>query len=216
MLTVGLVAEGTHDYLMLEPFIRRELSKREIDDITFKFLQPYQDATGSMSGGGWPRVVAWCKTHSGTGLETFFTPLFAGDPECDVIIIHVDGDALEMLVPHTAVQISIPVPDKVTRVDTLVAAIEDFLNAPTSCRSKIALALPVLHTEAWILAAENYPQDPCTIDAKAEFRNSYDFTQTRLADYYRQKVAAATGSNWTDPACYSYSKFSSEVGGLDL
>lgn len=165
MAVIGIVAEGTHDFIMLDPFIRAELAKKVGQGITIKALQPAPDATGKMTDGGWGKVMGWCQKYAGAKLETFFKPLFSGDVPCDAIIVHLDGDALEVMAPHTAVVIPSGQLNPDARVKLVVAALEGILS-PAARRNKVAFAVPVLHTEAWVLAAENSHPSPASIDKK--------------------------------------------------
>jgi hypothetical protein len=214
MVTVGLVAEGTHDFIMLEPFIRAELSKKNINNLSFRTLQPTPDETGKMSRGGWARVLTWCQTYAGANIDTFFTPLFAGDPSCDIIVIHLDGDALEQIEPHTSVAIP-QNPDPSSRVASLVAAVEEWLNAAPETRRRLVCAIPVQHTEAWVLAAEDNGHDYSSDDAKAEFRKEHT-RKGGLERFYRQKVLAATRGAFTPPSCASYQAFAGECDAVEL
>ena len=214
MVTVGLVVEGTHDFLMLQPLVTVELRKRTADAISFRHLQPMQDATGSYGGGGWSRVATWCLTNAGANLETFFSPLFANDPGCDLIVIHLDGDALEKLEPHT--QIAIPQqPISVQqRVSTLTAIIDRWLSISAQRRSNLAFALPVLHTEAWIVCAEGIHHCEA-IDAKQLFRSTFvPATHGKLAVFYENRSSAVQPVYAHMQHSISYQAFSQEVAAV--
>lgn len=213
MLTIGLVAEGAHDFIMLEPFIRREVRRRTGREIRFRKLQPAPDQTGTMADGGWSRVIAWCKLYAGDAIETFFTPVFAGDVPCDVIIVHLDGDALEEVRAHTTVIIPSPVPSIEVRLCVLTEVLEECLAASPDSRRRIALALPVLQTEAWMLAAEGDSGRVEGIDAKREFRRSYRQHSGGMAKKYTSRVRNI-GANPNAEVCISYQRFVSEVNNL--
>jgi hypothetical protein len=216
MFKVGLVAEGTHDFIMLSPLIAHELAKLSIHEVVFRSLQPIQDETGKMSGGGWSRVLSWCQRYNGPALDTFFAPLFEGDAGCDAIVIHLDGDALALIAPHTTVAIPSPNPDIKIRVQTIAKAIEGWLATDQERRQKLALAIPVLSSEAWILAAESFAGDPSAVDAKVEFRKEHDFRTMKLEHYYAQRVKKATEPLAVEPSCDSYCAFAIEISNLKL
>ena len=135
MVTVGLVAEGTHDFIMLESFIKAELAKKGVAEVKIRTPQPTPDETGTMSRGGWTRVLAWCKTHSAEKIDTFFSPLFANDPACDLVVLHVDGDALEHMGSHTT-RVIPQDPSVEARVAAVMEAIEEWLDLAPERRKK--------------------------------------------------------------------------------
>jgi hypothetical protein len=211
MITIGLVAEGWHDYLMLEPLISAELGRRTTERLSFKHLHPMQDATGSYDRGGWSKVLAWCISNSGDGLETYFTPLFAGDPACDLIVVHLDGDALESLGPHTVVSVPDgPIPVSV-RIATLTSIVEDWLKPDPERRRRLALALPVQHTEAWILCAEGVVN--CEeVDAKTLFRGTFSRRGGhKLSAFYKRRSNAIRVEEQRMEKSISYQSFCGEL-----
>ncbi|WGD31878.1 hypothetical protein AncyloWKF20_08680 [Ancylobacter sp. WKF20] len=214
MLIIGLVAEGTHDFIMLDPFIRQELEARTGQPVKFKALQPMQDQTGAMTSGGWSRVVAWCKSNAGSRIDTFFEPIFEGDEVCSAIVVHLDGDALELIGSHTTVAIPLPVNDVATRVSLLVEILENLLAASDLRRSMLAFALPVLQTEAWVLDAEGSASNCETLDAKAEFRKNYG-PRERIVHRYQERAQGIQGSASAEN-CLSFQHFKSELRKLPL
>lgn len=148
MLTIGLVAEGPHDFIMLKPIIADLLKRRTSSQLDFRELQPIQDETGSHTGGGWSRVMAWCKDHSGERTRTFFTPLFSNQRPCDIIVIHLDGDALELVKPHTDIEIPETIIEVDLRLHLLKAITKEWLTSPPKIEERTAFAFPVLHSES--------------------------------------------------------------------
>ena len=203
MITIGLVAEGPHDLITLSALIAAEVAKKSGEPVRFKHLQPYPDATGEYSGGGWPRVVAWCLDNAGDHLKTFFAPLFAGDAACDFLVIHLDGDAMDLVAPHTTVQLPAhPVTDQ-TRVQYLKEAVLGWLQPTAAHSGALVFAIPILQTEAWVLLAEGVVADCEKINAKEAFRATH--TRGKMADYYSRRAGLA--SKRTDSiaeASYSY------------
>lgn len=185
MITIGLVVEGTHDYLMLEPLIAYEISQRFGKSVQFRYLQPAPDATAGFGGGGWHRVMAWCGANAGPQLATYFTPLFADDTPCDAIVIHLDGDSLELAGIDTPAD---PIP-VTKRVELISTAISEWLRAEENFKHKIAHAIPVLQTEAWILGAEGIKYEHA--NAKDEFRKSYNLpADGPVRNFYRRRASS--------------------------
>lgn len=215
MVTVGLVAEGVHDFFMLDPFIRKVLSDRIGTTIRYRNLQPMPDQTGNLGDGGWSRVIAWCKNNAGDRLETFFTPLFAGEQPCHAIVVHLDGDALEVVGSHTSVVIPSDVRDVSQRVTLLSDVLKECLSLHESRRRKIAFAIPVLQTEAWILAAEGFVGDVEAINSKNEFRKKFPKKVGGAAKRYRKR-ALDIGDNVPKDNCVSFQHFRHELDSLDI
>ncbi len=197
MTKVGIVAEGTNDFPALEWFVRQELPKEFERPLSFEYLQPAPDATtGKMSGGGWGRVVGWCNTHSGNALRTYFHPLFLGDVACDCILIQIDGDAVDACGAHSTV----PVPSDAANIPDRLAALSQmtvaWLLPPDDLKTKIALAFPFLHTEAWLMAAvQPHAQQWEAVNSKPEFRKLKKPGTRKMRDFYDgiAQEAAAKG-----------------------
>ena len=206
MITIGLVAEGPHDLITLSALIAAEVAKKTGEAVKFKHLQPYPDATGEYSGGGWARVVAWCLENTGEHLKTFFAPLFAGDTACDILVIHLDGDAMNLVAPHTVVQLPAKPTTDQARVEYLKDAVLGWLQ-PTEEHSKtLVFAVPILQTEAWVLLAEGVVADCEKINAKEAFRATH--VRGRLADYYDRRARLASRRiDYIAAASYSYRAF---------
>lgn len=198
MTTVGLVVEGTNDYPILESFIERVLPAHFPRPIIIKHLQPIADATsGSYGGGGWGRVVGWCLDHKATDIETHFSAIEEGDAPCDLIVIHLDGDAMEPCSGHA----STAPPTLPCSIEDRLAALETFVLewlSPEATRSnQICLALPTMHSEAWLMAALSPGSThwEAEIDAKTPFRALRIGTNPRpsMKDFYKAKSLEAAG-----------------------
>lgn len=215
MITVGLVVEGPHDYLLLMPLISAELRKRYDQEVRFKELQPEADQTGSYSGGGWPRVVAWCKDNAGERLNSYFTPLFEGDPPCDAIVVHMDGDALEHLGPHTSRPRTA---GSKKRVASVRMALSSWLQVPGPLRTKLAIAIPVLQTEAWILCSEKFASNCDAHAAKDVFRSTYrPKDDGSMASFYKKRAEkAAAQLHEIENRSGSFQAFQKELGAIVL
>jgi hypothetical protein len=218
MITIGLVMEGDYDYVSLPPFISSEITNRSIDQIRFRVLQPMPDESGKLSSGGWRGVVAWCLEYSGESIETFFAPLFEGDPACDVIVVHIDGDSYGAIISYIEGGDVRPPTSATARVKAIVAALEDWLTPTAERRAKLAFAVPVLHTEAWIIAAESIVHDCENFEAKDEFLRLYSQSKHGpKGNFYR--IRAEEGAKNTElisKQCASYRLFSEEIRKLSF
>lgn len=211
MIHIGLVVEGAHDYIMLEPLLLHELGQNGYHDVRFKYLQPVADAVGKIDRGGWPRVKAWCERYAGDQIETFFTPLFANDPPCDAIVVQMDGDTLEL-----AGIASPPAPVSVQqRASAVASAVSGWLSLQPHRNKHVAFAVPVLQTEAWVLGAEGLRFEHA--DAKQEFRKSYSASGGKLSAFYRGRVVRARpGYSTICDHCDSYIIFRNSLAQLTL
>ncbi|CAM2011413.1 hypothetical protein APED_32425 [Acanthopleuribacter pedis] len=83
-LRIGLVVEGTTDFIVLEAALTAILKDRTL---SFTRIQPSDDATFALASGetGWGGVLRWCRQHT-TALQN---SLLA---ELDLVILHVDAD----------------------------------------------------------------------------------------------------------------------------
>jgi hypothetical protein len=215
MTVVGVVAEGAHDCIALAEFLEAELPASYARPIRLRHLQPEMDATScQVGGGGWGRVVGWCKSYSGASIETYFVPLEEGDLACDLIVIHLDGDAMTDCAPHTSVPLpTIPCAINV-RIETLREMVLDWLQPNANRRSRIKFAFPVMHTEAWLLAGLRPNQQPWEqlADCKTPFRDLKTKKSQRMREYYReQSAAAASKAPSIRSQSISFSKFCSNL-----
>lgn len=196
---------------MMEPLLRAELQKKGRVDITFDRLQPLQDATGYFPDGGWTRVLAWCLENSGDAFDDVLEPLLDNIPRLDGIVIHLDGDAAEHLGQHT--QVALPAPLTVlSRVNFLTDVIEEWLRLSAAQRSRLIVAAPVLHTEAWINAAHSQGSHE-SVDAKAAFRATRSTTShpKRASHYEEAGGLAAENLQQIAGRCVSYRLFQQEI-----
>jgi hypothetical protein len=178
-LVVGVVVEGKDDFEPIQAVLEAELSVLGYPDIAFRQLQPEKDATGTTERGGWTKVVGWLVDHSGPGVETFFTPLFAGVPACDIIVVHIDSDVhVECL---TKAGLSVPkAPASVADVvSSLRQALDNWLAVSADRRKSFSYAIPVFKTENWIMAAAADCPDATwqAEDAKIALRSLFDATK---------------------------------------
>lgn len=213
MTVVGLIVEGVLDFPVLSRFIEAELPVQFPRPVKFIHLQPQPDATqtGRYSGGGWRRVVGWCTGNSGTRVESFFSPIEEGDQPCDLILIHLDGDALQQCAQHSAVSADPePVPAD-ERVNTLERVVVDLLKPPDSRVGQFVFAFPTMHTEAWLLAALR--PDALSWEAEADSKRHFQALRPRgtnltLRDFYDAKsLECAPLGNDIARQCVSFSHF---------
>ncbi len=84
-MTIGIVAEGPTDSLLIELLINRLLQTEH----RYVELQPKQSKTGDFGvyGGGWRGVRAWCQmlARDSQKLKAHFLQL-------DLLIIYIDAD----------------------------------------------------------------------------------------------------------------------------
>lgn len=196
MTVVGLVVEGTNDYPIISRFVESCLSERFERPIEFRHLQPLPDATMTgYSGGGWTRVVGWCKANAGSRIETFFVPLEEGEAACDLIIVHLDGDALEPCAKHFSKAIPPVGCPAADRVSTLAEMLTEWLQLPSNRSDQIRGAFPVLHSEAWLLAAllPDQAHWESELNCKSPFR-ALNVSSKRLASFYSEKSIEAAAS----------------------
>lgn len=207
-MRIGIVAEGQHDFLMLEPLLRSAARSRGVDDISVIALQPRSDATmGSSADGGWPRVMGWCQRHSAEKLATYFYPLFEDQPAVDVLLLHLDGNAVDLCSFHTARPLP-SAPYKIgDRFAHLQAVLIEWLSPSAEFSQKLAFAIPTLHTEAWILAALQTIETPYEeLDAKDVLRRTFRRPRyEKLALFYgRVSAQSAAMEERIADRCVSY------------
>lgn len=215
MTTIGLVAEGTLDYPVISAFLDANLAASFPRPLTYRMLQPLPDATsGGFLGGGWPRVVSWCLANSGSKIETYFNSLEEDDDPCDLIIVHLDADAMIPCSSHS----SEPVPDEPCsieeRLGAMVRFVERWLDLPASRTAQVRFAFPAMHSEAWLLAALRpdemiWEQEP---DSKSPFRALRAAGSGSMAKFYDEKAKeAAAQSGTVARQSVSFSRFISAV-----
>lgn len=217
MTIVGLVVEGTNDYPVIEAFITKNLNERFARPIQIRKLQPEADATtGAFKGGGWGRVVGWCKANATGAIETYFSPVEEGDRPCDLIVVQIDGDAMANCAQHsTKCPPSEPCsPDD--RVSALKAMITEWLQPTQAHSERLRLAVPVMHSEAWLMAAlkpdeENWEDKG---DAKSPFRalRKGSPKMPMLMFYQIQAITAAKKSSDIIRQSRSFTDFVAELG----
>lgn len=214
-LVVGVAVEGKDDFDVIEASVTAEFSVLGIPEPTFRRLQPEPDATGQIPTGGWSRVIGWLKQHSGHGIETYFAPLFSGEPACDLVVVHIDADICAQCLAH----LNIPIPQTLVSVSDTVNALRSALDTVSALsadrRGRFAYAVPVFKTENWLMASVADCPDAKwrSPDAKVALRSLFDPTKFSSIKSMKSKFIenlSKDSSNVLDRA-KSYQIFSDEI-----
>ena len=159
-MRVGIVAEGSSDWVVLEAFVRGVLG----DDVEFLRIVPEQPVGQPVRGGGWRAVKAWC-VEWGTKLET----LMGG----------VEGQPLHLLIVHVDCSMSQnesarrPCPPARDTADALRSVINQAWLRRLPQSPYVVLVTPSQATEAWLVAALQPPYSrvatiECVVDIENE------------------------------------------------
>ncbi|OAD19454.1 hypothetical protein THIOM_004909 [Candidatus Thiomargarita nelsonii] len=142
-LTIGLVAEGPTDSLLLGALIDMLLRGKH----HYIEIQPKPSKTGAFGeyGGGWHGVRAWCQTlaKDSQKLKAHFEPL-------DMLIIHIDADVAR----ENEINCAMPCPPAQDTCEALAQQVMNWLGHSVT-EDKLVLCIPADNTEAWILAAHD-------------------------------------------------------------
>jgi hypothetical protein len=157
-MKVGVVCEGLNDFLALRAIIEEIATRKDIDLDKFDSLQPRIDATSQtqLDTGGWPRVKVWLEDNSGVELRKVLAPrIFSASTSYDLLVIHLDGDVVGLCNDFNATARATCFGRPDVTVQTVESFIEQILNPPDALDDQIIYAVPVLHTEAWLIAASS-------------------------------------------------------------
>lgn len=158
-LAIGLVAEGTTDYVIVEAVLKACLAR----PFVLTLLQP--EATNPGMQGGWGGVYKWCRAAAAR-----CSGLLDEDPTLsrfDLLIIHVDADVADKrysdidtrqpadVLPLPCAQ---PCPPPGASVDALRHVVLSWLGAGTLGHRGM-FCMPSKATEAW-LAVAVAPDEP--------------------------------------------------------
>jgi hypothetical protein len=217
MTVVGVVAEGVHDYPTIEKLAEISLPSTFIRPLKFRRLQPDADASnGGHPDGGWARVIGWCRRYCSDGLSTLFSPIEEDDEPCEAIIIHLDGDAVN---PCSNFSAEGPLPNgcpATDRVEKLNRMVFEWLAPDANHSRRLVVAVPVMDTEAWIMAAldPTTPDWETRTDAKTRFRGLKPRTRS-VADHYEYSATAvAAGVQHIRQQCTSFTRFENSCAQL--
>jgi hypothetical protein len=160
-ITLGIVAEGPSDLLVLEHLLRKVYPNTTESTLALRNLQPYVDNTSrsGFSEGGWQLVYKWCVANPPEIREDslFGTPLFADDMDafqCDALLLHMDSDICAEIGDKTSVS---PVPgindEPKVHGEFIEATLAEWLwpDGPKQ-DNRYILAPAVQSTEAWLVA----------------------------------------------------------------
>lgn len=137
---VGFVCEGSTDIVVL-----RRVVESVLGDIDPRPLQPETDALDRQVAGaraGWSEVRAWCERVD--SLDEYFDP-DVGEP-LDLLVVAVDLD-IAIRAGFTKRPSNLDAYD----ASELCKIIKSWL--PTPLPGRVVIAIPVMATEAWVLAA---------------------------------------------------------------
>jgi hypothetical protein len=144
-LTIGIVAEGPSDFLLLEQLINK-LLEGEHD---YERLHP--EKKFGVRERGWQGVRAWCQMIA-REFENLAIFLNGVTPRLDLLVIHLDADVA------MAIDCESPCPPASDICDAIAQCIMTWLGHPVTSEP-LVLCIPAQNTEAWILAADN-PHTP--------------------------------------------------------
>lgn len=157
MFRVRLVCEGPTDLEVL----RAVLGARLDTDYQLTLLQPEGSLYGGDAGphgGGWKGVRSWCMSVARAGGLESVGALAA---DTDLLIIHVDADIAGDL-EEVGLR---PCPPPMDTVAAVAAAVLRWLNLD-QIPPRVALWVPAMATESWLLAAF-FPGDSRSVPCEA-------------------------------------------------
>ncbi len=143
MLRVGIIAEGSTDFLVLE-----EIMKTVTPDIEFVRIHPAP--VPSRLGNGWRGVKAWCQ-ENGPDLEVYLAGVRS--QPLNLLVIHADCSMADKLGANR------PCPPAEDTAMALKQMIETNWLGRVPLPEFVILATPAMSSDAWVVAAfeEPYP-----------------------------------------------------------
>lgn len=181
---IGVVCEGSHDFNVMKEIVSKICTENNIDLSAFDCLQPALSATfDQVGGGGWGRVKSWCEQNGGTGYQVYLdAPLFANSPQFDLILVHLDGDVLDICDEHPLTGLSSVGTDVSGTIEALEGALlTSWMAIEPHHKDRVVACVPVRHLEAWLLAA----LDPST--ANVETTDTKETFRAKFAPHYPKK-----------------------------
>lgn len=145
-LTIGIVAEGPTDVILIEELVSLLLPGEH----HFLLLQPDLSETPGFGvhGAGWKGVVAWCESIAKEYGDISFY-MQKAVPVMDLLIIHVDGD----IAREVEIECACPCPPVEDTVYALEKKIIQWLGVIEDLPDGVICCVPTDNTETWILAA---------------------------------------------------------------
>lgn len=166
-MKLGLVCEGSHDFFVLRGLLEDRSIKKLGKKATVEAFHPTIDATSRQVGaGGYDQVKIWCLRNSGTIFQSYLNaPIFQNSPTYDAIIIHLDGDVIEKSPWFTPVQKAEVLGSTTKRIKLIRDEIEGWLGQYDN--NKLVCAVPVQHTDTWVLGSIRIGKVVETFETKA-------------------------------------------------
>jgi len=140
-LTIGIVAEGPSDFMLLEQLIN-SLLEGEYD-----YIRLHPETKFGVRERGWQGVRAWCQMVA-TEFESLAIFLNGATPTLDLLVIHIDADVA------STINCEHPCPPAQDSCDAIAQCLINWLGNP-STQEPLVLCIPAQNTEAWVLAADN-------------------------------------------------------------
>lgn len=216
-LRVGVVCEGSHDFLVVSQFISKIIREFGETVESIKCLQPEISAAFlQTTAGGWAQVKSWCEAQEGKGYRKFIDkPLFATSTHYDLLIVHLDGDVVEHCEIPPLEGLAIEGMRVVDVVEALKQAIlSSWLDLDPAHDGRVVACIPVRHLEAWLSAAVG-PAMPSheLIDTKLPFRGglAFDRRGTMRQSYTKAASDASLRLPTIRAACESFRLFEQDL-----
>lgn len=170
MLSIGIVAEGKSDHIVLKAIVRQLVGP----NLEFTEITPESSA---LAPGGLDVVRGWCEEF-GSRLETFQT--FITSLPLDLLIIHIDGSMAHRF------GIAQPCPPAHDTANAVREIIVTQWLARRSLPPLVVLAIPMQEIETWLLPAHvRAPELPVALEC---MRNPKTFLNQTVPLHGRQKT----------------------------
>lgn len=189
-MKIGVVCEGVNDFLTLKEAVAQIASAKGVAINAFDALQPRVDATSQrqVGGGGWARVKVWLEDNGGPELRKILRPqIFSASTTYDLLIIHLDGDVVWLSNDFDAMKKASCFQNSTEVVRVVEEFIEQKLAVSDELDDHIIYAVPVMHTESWLVnAAKGRP-----IKRNLEHDRIKDLAQRYLCIRYKCSIKEA-------------------------
>ena len=144
-MTIGIVAEGPSDFILLEQLINMLLEGEHY------YVRLHPETQFGVRERGWQGVRAWCQMMA-REFENLAIFLNGATPKLELLVIHLDADVA------SAINCEYPCPPAQDSCDAIAQSLMNWLGSP-AMQEPLVLCIPAQNTEAWVLAADN-PQTP--------------------------------------------------------
>lgn len=175
--SVGVVCEGSHDFLVIGAFLRRLFEEHGQELGRVDCLQPELSASfDQVGGGGWGRVKAWCEDNGGQGYRIYIDkPLFSSSSSYDLLVVHLDGDVIDICNQPPLDGLSstgLTPAEIVSHLESTM--LDSWMDIVPDHRRKVIACIPVHHLEAWLTAAlDSAANDVESTPIKDAFRQAF-------------------------------------------